>query len=98
MCFNYHWLSFRSSTPNGNFAYPAVAMVYGMENGLTQIAAVREPQSVQTNHHTRGLAGKRPSRFDYQQSTGVFPVQETARTSSIYPHRMTADFLDIQRT
>ena len=73
-------------------------MVYGMENSLTQAAAVnREPQSVQTQH-TRSLAGKRPSRFDYQQSTGVFPVQETTRISSIYPYRMTADVLDIQRT
>lgn len=97
MCFNYNWLSFRSSTASGNFTYPAVAMVYGMENGLTQTAAVREPQSVQTHQHTRGLPGKRPSRFDYQQSTGVFPVRETARTS-FHPHRMTADFLDIQRT
>ncbi|XP_046436739.1 KH homology domain-containing protein 4-like isoform X1 [Daphnia pulex] len=86
-----------SSTASGNFTYPAVAMVYGMENGLTQTAAVREPQSLQTHQHTRGLPGKRPSRFDYQQSTGVFPVRETARTS-FHPHRMTADFLDIQRT
>jgi hypothetical protein len=97
MCFNYNWLSFRSSTASGNFTYPAVAMVYDVENGLTQTAAVREPQSVQTHQLTRGLPGKRPSRFDYQQSTGVFPVRETARTS-FHPHRMITDFLDIQRT
>lgn len=45
-------------------------MVYDMENGLTQAAAVREAQSVQNHQPARGLAAKRPSRFDYQQSAG----------------------------
>ncbi|KZS15241.1 Uncharacterized protein APZ42_019330 [Daphnia magna] len=60
-----------SSAPNGNFHYPAVAMVYGVENGIPQGTTARAPQLVQTQRYTRGLAGKRPSRFDYQQSTGL---------------------------
>lgn len=81
----------RSSAPNGNFHYPAVAMVYGVENSIAQATTARAPQSVQTQQHTRGLAGKRPSRFDYQQSAGVLPVQQTATASLIHSHRLTTN-------
>lgn len=52
-------------------------MVYGMENNLT--TPVREAQApTQSQQNARDLTGKRPSRFDFQQSTGWLVIRQTA--------------------